>query len=63
MVLRSMRSLSACEYCEDGYAPTGEFCQQCCPHDETDHGICLDCGTDRMDSRIMTAESAFEGDR
>lgn len=19
-------------------------CQQCCPHDERDHGFCLDCG-------------------
>ena len=19
-------------------------CQTCCPHDERDHGICLDCG-------------------
>lgn len=21
-----------------------EQCQTCCPHDERDHGICLDCG-------------------
>lgn len=20
-----------------------ETCQECCPHDERDHGICLDC--------------------
>jgi hypothetical protein len=21
-----------------------DTCQSCCPHDERDHGICLDCG-------------------
>lgn len=28
------------ELCDD------EACQACCPHDEHDHGICLDCGAD-----------------
>jgi hypothetical protein len=28
-------------YCkEDG-------CQECCPHDEWDHDMCLDCGKER----------------
>jgi hypothetical protein len=26
------------DYCEHSE------CQECCPHDERDHGICLDCG-------------------
>ena len=25
-------------YCED------KDCQECCPHGDRDHGICLDCG-------------------
>jgi Fe2+ or Zn2+ uptake regulation protein len=27
-----------------------------CPHDEHDHGICLDCGKDIMDDLIGRAE-------
>jgi hypothetical protein len=27
-----------------------------CPHDELDHGICLDCGADRMDDMVAAAE-------
>lgn len=27
-------------------------CTECCPHDEHDHGICLDCGADRYNSFI-----------
>lgn len=38
-------------------------CQKCCPHDEHDHGICLDCGLDRADDLSGIAESTFEGDR
>ena len=35
-----------CE-CNDGTLPNGDPCQECCEHDETDHGICLSCGADR----------------
>jgi Fe2+ or Zn2+ uptake regulation protein len=24
-------------------------CQECCPHDEHDHAICIDCGYDMTD--------------
>jgi len=27
-----------------------------CPHDELDHGICLDCGQDRFDDLIDRAD-------
>jgi hypothetical protein len=30
--------------------------QEECPHDEHDHGICLDCGKDIMDDLIGRAE-------
>lgn len=30
--------------------------QEECPHDEHDHGICLDCGKDIMDDLIDRAE-------
>jgi hypothetical protein len=30
--------------------------QEECPHDEHDHGICLDCGKDIMDELIGRAE-------
>lgn len=31
-----------------------------CPHDEHDHGICLDCGKDIMDDLVDAAESAAD---
>ncbi len=34
-----------------------------CSHDEHDHGICLDCGEDIMDSLMAKAEAYYEGDR
>lgn len=39
-----------------------QTCQACCEHDETDHGICLDCGSDESQGReFMRAEAAAEG--
>lgn len=33
-----------CETCQDtGQLDDGSFCQECCPHYEHDHFICLDC--------------------
>jgi hypothetical protein len=40
-----------------------ETCQECCPHDDHDHGICLDCGLDRTDDLSADAEYEYEGDR
>lgn len=34
-----------------------------CPHDEHDHGVCLDCGKDITESLIARAESYWEGER
>ena len=31
-----------------------------CPHDELDHGICLDCGKDCFDDVIAAAEFAAD---
>lgn len=31
-----------------------------CPHDELDHGICMDCGQDRFDDLVSRAD--FLGD-
>jgi len=28
---------------DKGYPCEDEKCQKCCPHDERDHGICLEC--------------------
>lgn len=48
----------------DGSEDCGDYtCQECCPHGEHDHGICLDCGKDRLDELVCAAEYAFEGDR
>lgn len=46
-----------CEGCDN------TECQDCCPHDEHDHGICLDCGLDRTDHFVAMAEYLYEGDR
>lgn len=40
-----------------------EKCQECCPHNEHDHGICYDCGLDRNDELCNSAHEAMEGDR
>ena len=48
-----------CEECND----QDDTCQECCPHDEHDHGICMDCGKDRTDVFVGAAEAHFEGDR
>lgn len=37
-----------CEECKD----ESDDCQECCPHDDHDHGICIDCGKDNYDSLI-----------
>ena len=31
-----------------------------CPHDEHDHGICLDCGKDITDDLVAQAENASD---
>lgn len=31
-----------------------------CPHDENDHGICLDCGKDINDDLVAAAEFAAD---
>jgi Fe2+ or Zn2+ uptake regulation protein len=34
-----------CEACNDDVElKGGGICQECCPHNEHDHFICLDCG-------------------
>lgn len=32
-----------------------EPCTACCPHDEHDHGICLDCGKDNYEDMAARA--------
>lgn len=38
-------------------------CQECCPHDDHDHGICLDCEKDLNYTLIDRAESMYESER
>lgn len=46
-----------CEVCNG----TDDECQACCPHDEHDHGICLDCGADRYDDLAGLAYDRAKG--
>ncbi len=52
--------LRRCEQCNheiDEYADGLTLCAACeCPHDEHDHGICLDCGKDIFDDLVAAAE-------
>lgn len=46
--LRETAVLSVPKLCEGGNVLVGNYCEEskcqtCCPHDERDHGICLDC--------------------
>jgi ribosomal protein L32 len=36
-------------------------CQECCEHVETDHGICMDCGADRLEWLMAKAYDYFKG--
>lgn len=64
MTLKSMMKAELCSDCDgEGNLPGGGICQECCPHDEYDHGICLDCEKDCTDDLVGAAESAFEGER
>lgn len=56
-------ALETCMKCDGSSPCENEECQECCPHDEHDHGICLDCGRDRNGDLAGKAEDAFEGDR
>jgi hypothetical protein len=38
-----------------------EDCQQCCPHDETDHGVCMMCEKDLTDVLANRAHEISEG--
>lgn len=45
-----------CSGCEDG------ICQECCPHNEYDHDICLDCGYERDPGEAIDAAEYSYGD-
>jgi hypothetical protein len=49
--------MSECEGCDE------QECQECCPHDERDHYICLDCGHDGTDEAMSDAYDAYKASR
>lgn len=48
---------------ESGEPCENEKCQECCEHNEHDHGVCMDCEKDITDDLVCAAEYAYEGDR
>ena len=42
------------------YINNNEEDDETCPHDEHDHGICLECGRDIMDDLVAAAEFAAD---
>lgn len=48
---------------EAGEPCENEKCQECCEHNEHDHGVCMDCEKDITDDLVCAAEYAYEGDR
>lgn len=65
-----------CETCLDGYLyataeeahEAGEHCgavdcQDCCEHDERDHGICLDCGHEEDPGEAIDRAMDYMEDR
>ena len=59
MTIRTQTELhEAGEYC--GH----DDCQECCPHDEFDHYICMACGYEKCPGEdIDAAEYAFDTER
>lgn len=45
--LATKQRTPVCGTCNDTYETETGPCQACCPHDEYDHDICLDCGFER----------------
>ena len=45
-----------CKECKDKQ----DGCQACCPHDERDHGICLDCGDEQEDYGSSEADALVD---
>lgn len=49
-----------CERCDDKCEiridGKWETCPDCCPHDEHDHGYCLECGKNIFDDLVGAAE-------
>jgi len=50
----------SCWTCHDTGQVFGESCQECCPHDEHDHFICLDCGCEGEPSDYGNEEAYGE---
>lgn len=46
----------------------GDFsCQECCPHDDFDHDMCIECGYERdpgvaIDAAMDAVEAAYDDD-
>lgn len=38
-------------------------CEQCCEHVETDHGICIDCGSDESEWQSMDRYDSYKNSR
>lgn len=52
------------ESCKESNEDCDEVgCPYCCMHEDLDHTICLDCGSDQFENMVAAAEWAFEGDR
>lgn len=54
MVLKSMMTECSNPECDE------TTCQECCPHDEHDHGICLDCGLDQSEDMAAAAYDRYK---
>lgn len=53
-----------CDACKDTeYATSGNSCQACCPHQEFDHYICLDCEYEKCPGDDIDAAEYQFGDR
>lgn len=49
-----------CEKCQDTGLIDGEGCQACCPHNEREHGCCLDCADFQEDWGSREADALYD---
>jgi len=50
-----------CYECQDkGELKNGDACTECCPHDEREHGSCLDCGDFQEDWGSREADALYD---
>lgn len=59
-ILKKM-TVYICE-CGEDTINWSQICNECCEHEELDHGVCMDCGDDQTEELMAKAYDRMKGD-